>query len=183
MRKSASARFIALAAMACILAYGAACGKKEDKSAASNLIAQKAMEKAIEKQSGGKAQVDLSKQQMKIKTKEGAEAAFSGGAAGVEIPKDFPKDVLVYKGAKAITTVKDKKNFMLMLESADAVKTVAAAYKSDAKKQGWNEETSVESEKNIMLSFKKKTEKRALMIGLNGEDGKTGITLNVAMEE
>lgn len=64
----------------------------------SDKIAEKSAEKLIEKSSGGKANVDLSKRNLEIKTDDGSLSMSADG----KLPKDWPSFLVLPKGAKII---------------------------------------------------------------------------------
>ncbi len=160
-----------------LLLLGLSCGGEK--------ATERAIERQIEKASGGKAKVDLSKDKMTIKTKEGEMAISQSGA--VDIPADFPKDVLVYKGAVVKMVFKQDKGVSMLLETADDVKKVAQAYQADMKANGWQEVGSMPMADGATLNYEKgkDNEKRNVIVGIGrGDDeGKTHITLTVAAEE
>lgn len=150
------------------------CGKKAKEEAAS-----RAIEKAIEKQTGGKAKVDLSKGKVTIKDKEGELTMAQGG--GADLPEGFPKDVLAYKGAQVMLAVKQANSMSVVLETKDDLKTVEEAYKTSMKAQGWEEETAMTMPEGVMHHYKKANRKASVTI--NKDPGKSRITLIVESEK
>jgi len=161
MRKGLAVSLVLVTALAFV-----GCGKKAQERAA---------EKMIEKQSGGKVKADLSKGQFTIKDKEGR-ATFSQGG-GAEVPEGFPKDVLVYKGSQIVMSSKQKKNFTLMLTTKADPKTVADAYKAAMKSQGWDESNMVNIEGTISIQYQKEKEKRTTAVSISKSGDQTQITL------
>lgn len=154
--------------IAASLALGG-CGKKSDETRA-RTAQEKAMEKSIEKSSGDKANVDLSKEKMTFQTKEGGKVEIATGEAGVKVPDDFPKDVLVYKGAKVDSSVKSPEGMQVMLSTADPADKVAEAYKTEMTKSGWTEKTSMAMAEMTMLEYTK--DQRTATVNVMKGDGK-----------
>jgi hypothetical protein len=134
-----------------------------------------AVEKAIEKESGGKAKADISKDKMVIKTEEGQMTIDASG--GAEIPADFPEDVFVYKGAAVIMSMSQPDGFVLSLSTADGVDKVKAAYGESMASNGWKEETNFQMGAQSMISYKKGG--RIASVMLVEDQGKTNINLTV----
>lgn len=166
--------------IAAILVLGG-CGKKNDEAKAKK-AQEKKMEKAIEKSSGGKANVDLSKGKMTIQTKEGEKMEIAGSGAGVKLPDDFPKDVLVYKGAKVDTSLKTGDATQVMLSTTDATDKVAETYKAEMKKSGWEEKTSMQMPEMTMLQYAKDQRTVTVQV-MTGDDKGTKVVLTVTKEK
>ena len=144
------------------------CGKK-----AAEKAQERALEKAIEKQSGGKVKADLSKGQFTIKDKSGETSV--AGEGGAQINPDFPKDILIYKGASAIASFKQGQSFTLMLKTTDDMKTVADAYKASMKAQGWKEESDMSMGDVTSLGYSK--EKRKAVVSVSKDNKATQISI------
>jgi hypothetical protein len=144
-------------------------------------LAEKIAEKAIERQSGGKAKVDLdaSKQTVTIKTKEGEFVAASG--EGVKIPADFPKDVPVYKDAKILMAVSNPEGVVLSLESKDGIETIAEKYAAEMKALGWEQQAAMDMGAQKMLAYNK--EKRNSTITITKADKGSQITISAEKEK
>jgi hypothetical protein len=160
-----------ITAIVCAVAL-TACGKRHD---------EKAIEKAIEQSSGGKASVDISKGKFEIKTAEGEFKMSSG--EGVQIPADFPKDVYVHEGAKATAAMTLPKGHMLTLETADAVAKVAGAYQSKMEAQGWKQEMAMDNGGTKMFVYKKDKLTAQVTIAGEGDGGKTTISVTAVAGE
>lgn len=157
--------------IAAILVLGG-CGKKSDEAKA-----KKAQEKAA-----AKANVSMAKGKMTIQTKDGEKVEFAGGGAGVKVPDDFPKDVLVYKGAKVETSLKTGDATQVMLSTADATDKVADAYKAEMTKSGWKEKTSMQMPDMTMLEYAK--DRRTVTVQVMNGDGKGAkIVLTIAKDK
>jgi hypothetical protein len=151
------------------------CGKK-----VSDVVADKVAEKAIEKQTGGKAKVDTAGGKMEFTTAKGekVEVNTKGGA---KLPDGFPKDVYVYAGAAVNQSMKVEGSFHLMMESADAKSKVVDTYKSKLEADGWKQTTFADSGDTTMLQYSKG--KRTVMLTVSESDKKTQMNLMVSSEE
>ena len=164
-----------LAVAVALAAALAGCGNKDDDAGR-----EEALEQAIEKD-GARANVDLSKGRISIQTKEGQKLEIAGTDGELKIPADFPKDVLVYKGAKVETTVKATEGTMVTLTTPDPTAKVTEAYKADMKKSGWDEKTSVLMPGMTMLQYTK--DKRTVSLHISGDDKATLILLTIGAQE
>jgi hypothetical protein len=145
---------------------------------ASERIAEKMAEKAIEKNGGGKANVDISDGKISVKTKEGEMVATSGGSAS--IPSDFPKDVLVLKDAKLLATVKVPDGFSVTMESKDAPENIVKKYAAEMKANGWTEQASVDMGSGTMISYNKEKENRTTTVMVSKGDKITQVVVTAA---
>ena len=136
----------------------AGCGKASEKAA----------EKAIEDASGGKAQVDLNKDQIEVKTNEGT---FKTGGT-YEWPGQIPADVPKFSYGKIIAfTESSTAQGSSFLMSIEEVKEDASdKYKSDLEGAGWqivmtNRSadgfiiSATKDKQNVVASFSGKSEK------------------------
>lgn len=157
--------------LATVLVLGA-CGKKS---------AEKTIEQAIEKNGGGKAHVDLSKNQMTIQTKDGEKIEIASGAEGLAVPADFPKDIYVYPKVKVEGSIKTGEATQLTLVTADAPAKVAEEYKGQMKKSGWKEKTAVQMNEMTMLEYSK--DQRDLLVHITSDGKQTRIMLMESIEK
>lgn len=148
-----------------------ACGKKND---------EEKIENAIEKASGGKADVDLSEGRMSIETEDGEKMEMSTGD-DVQVPEDFPKDIHLYKGAKVESSIKTGNAIQLTLQTSDAAGKVADAYKKEMADKGWKEDTSIQTGDMTMLQYSK--DSRNSMVHITAGKDKTTILLTESKEE
>jgi uncharacterized protein YuzE len=130
----------------CLVLLVGACGER---------AREEAMEKKIEKATGADAQVDLSKEGMKVtgKTDEGEYELTAGEET--EIPEDFPDDVFIYSPSKTIMAMKVPKGHSVSLLTKDDKSKVVEAYKHEMEAKGWAQQTSVEMGDKTMLTYKK----------------------------
>jgi hypothetical protein len=138
---------------------------------ASEELGEKMMEKALESQGGGKADVDVHEGKVTIKTKEGQFEAVSGG--GARIPAGFPQDVYVLTDAKIIMASKSPTGFHVMFETGDSQDKIVARYAEEMKARDWSEESSVTMGDGVMANYKK--ENRGVMVMVAKDDSGTKV--------
>lgn len=160
---------IVLCVIACSLVAYIGCGKKAE---------EKVLEKIIEKESGGKADVDISDESISIKTDDG-EAQFHAGE-NVKLPEDFPKDIFVYKNADVKMTMEVPQGKSVIFLTKDGVSKVTEAYKKEMAGKGWKKEMAMDMGEQTSLIFKKN--KRMAQILIGKEDDKTMINIIAASE-
>ena len=149
------------------------CGKKANEKS-SEKAAEKSMEMAIEKGSGGKAKVDISNGGISVKT-EGKDKMEMTAGQGAKVPGDFPKDILVYKGATVLSSVKTEGAFNVTLQTTDTTNLVSDTYKEAMKNEGWTEKGATVMGEMTMLQYNK--DKREAMVHITSDGGKTTILL------
>ena len=151
------------------LAMLAACGTN---------IAEKAMEKAIEDETGGSADVDVRADgSMEVTTEEGT---FQTGNS---MPEDWPKDVPVYAGATVqfsgtASPENGQRGSAVVLVTADSATDVAAFYKETLKENGWTVQSTMEAQGTIIFSAEK--DDRVFSFLTTTAEGMTTITMGVA---
>ena len=143
-------------------------------------VEEKAMEKRSKDATGGKTEVDLSEKGMKVtgETEKG-KYAFSSGES-IEIPKDFPTDVLIYSPAKIVMAMKMPEGHSVSLTTTNDVTEVTKTYQKEMKAKGWSEETSMNMGAQSMLMYKK--ENRVASIVIAQVDDGTQISVTVATD-
>ncbi|MCL5269239.1 MAG: hypothetical protein M1457_01470 [bacterium] len=156
-----------------MLAVGG-CGKKAE---------EKMMEKAIEQDTGDKANVDLSKNKVTIESKDGGKIEIaSGGDTSLKVPDDFPKDVFVYPGAKVEASIKTPDGVQLTLVTSDAMAKVTDAYKAKMKAEGWEEKTAAAMGEMTMLQFEKADRTAMVHITKDGENSRIMLMMSQEKE-
>jgi hypothetical protein len=149
--------------------------------------AEEAMEAAIESQiakEGGSANVEIGNDDASFKfedKKSGTKMAFG---KNVEIPKDFPQDIPVYKSMTLAMahSQPENKTFMVQGVTSDAVAKVAAFYAEELAKQDWTEDSNMEQGDKMRAVVYKK-ERRSLTLVLATTDEGTNITINTSQEK
>lgn len=145
-----------------------------------NSAQENAIEKIIEKETGSKAEVELSQKGMKITGEsEGEKYSVTTGDA-TEIPKGFPEDVPLYSPSKALGATAVDSGYSLLLATGDNIDKVTSGYRKQMISRGWSELSSMNIGGQQMLVYEK--EGRAANIGIMSVEGETRITVTVAME-
>ncbi len=98
-------------------------------------IQEKMAEKAVEKATGGQADIDSKTGQVKLRQKgpDGKETEVQVGDK-TTVPADFPKNVPVYPGGKLIAAVsisQGEQGHMVTLTTSDSVSAVTDWYKKN----------------------------------------------------
>ncbi len=136
------------------------CGKAAEKAS------EKATEKAIENATGGQAQVDLSKNEVTVKTDEGTTKI--GGSN--EWPSRIPSDVPKFSAGK-ITAISESTpasgGYQVMVGIEGASMTDIEKYKSQLESAGWKITATTKTEDGYMVSSEK--EKRTLIESFTGK--------------
>jgi hypothetical protein len=140
---------------------------------------EKAVEKAIEKESGGKADVDVEEGKVRIKTEEG-EAEIEVGAT--ELPDDFPSDFPLYENAKVSAVYRSeaggKVRFNVTFELSDSWQEAKDFYQDELPKSGYTIAASSETQDGAMLYLKKGGEDAGL-IAFGEGDGQDNFTVTL----
>lgn len=119
------------------------------------------------KEKQAKESVKVSKDKMTIKDGESETEISQAGEA--KIPDGFPKDILLYKGAAVLITMKHEDGFMVTLSTGDETKKVAEAYKKALTGEGWTEKASMDMGGNQMLQYAKGERECTVVIGSDKE--------------
>ena len=152
----------------CLMFIAAGCGKTAD---------EKAVEKKIEAATGGDAEVDLSKKGMKV-TGETAQGKYSlSTGESVQIPKDFPDDVFIYRPSKAIAAMKMAQGYSISLTTGKEVEEVTETYREEMEGKGWSEQTAMNMGAQMVLVYTKESRIANIAIAATGDA--TRITLTV----
>ena len=131
-----------------VLMVGCSCTEKAEET-----VAEKIAEKVIAAQSGDKADIDVDKEGMRIKTKDGEMSITSGKSA--KLPDNFPKDVPMYVGAVLDMAMEVPKGYSLIYTTKDDLSKVSEWYLNEMINQGWTKEASMDMTNQKMLVFKK----------------------------
>ena len=151
----------------------AACGQKG---------VENAMERQIEKETAGDADVDVKADgSMEIKTDDGT-ATIDGGA----MPSDWPEDVKTYAGATvtysaSVNEQTGEPGMAVVLMSTDDVATVAAFYKKELAAAGWTMGESMEASGTSILSGTK--DDRVVSLMITGAEGQSASTIAIGKEQ
>lgn len=117
-------------------------------------------EKAVEKESRGKVNIDTDKGKVKIETEHGKPEIEAGSK--IDLPQGFPESFPIYEDSKAVSVVKStnqgKDGYMVIFETRDDVKSVADWYEEELRKTGYEVNFSLQQEDFESFAFKNKTE-------------------------
>lgn len=119
--------------LCCLVVLAAACMKSPEERVA---------EAAIERATGGKAQVERDGDQVTVKTEQGEVRITRGDAAA--LPTGFPNDVPLPQGYKVMESMAMAGNTVLALDAPGKVPAVAAQARDAMRAQGWKETTAME---------------------------------------
>ena len=150
------------------------CGEKGEEK-----IAEEIMEKAIELDMGGNAEVDIKENSLRIQTEEGEMTMTSGDSA--KLPDDFPKDIFIYKGADLNTAMDFPGGINLMFQTKDDPSKVSEAYLDGMEEKGWAKEMSMDMGGRKMMVFKK--DERMVNMAITSDEEVTQIRLTVEKKE
>lgn len=147
-----------------------ACGQK---------IVERAIERQIEQETGGRADVDMQGDgAIKVETEEGT---FNAGSNS--LPDDWPEDAPIYAGSKvqfsgAANPATGKPGAAAVLITTSPASDVLSFYKVELKDKGWTITTTMESQGTTIIGATKGARTLSLMIGPS-DAGKTSITIGV----
>lgn len=167
-------KFYSLLSLAVILSlFLAGCGKSITQRAS-----EKAAEKIIEKQTGGKADVDVDKGNVKIETEEGKMEA----GENIKLPSDFPKDIYVIEGTiKAAIYDQARGGQTISIETDKSMDEVYSLYQEKLKSDGWKI-TGTMAYGDVSSVVAEKDNRTASVI-ISKSDNKTTVTLSTGKNE
>lgn len=132
------------------------------------------MERTIEKETGGQANVDIVNGTMKVQTSEGS---FEMG--GNTLPKDWPSDAPAYPGASiqySASGLQAEGNGQgVMMTTSDSLQTVMDFYTAQMKENGWKVEGSMNAGGTSTIAGSKGD--RVFTVVASGVNGQTSVTL------
>ena len=194
-----------IVAVFCVLALatlvpGCGCRKKASETVA-NKIAEKAIEHAAKKNGENlDVKIDGDKVSVQGKTADNKSVSYTaqngsfsmtqGGVKmtsgeGATLPEGFPKDVPVYAGSKITMAMadNDQHSYSVAGETKDALQTVADKSKKDLLANGWKEQQSLNQAGDnpmVMLNYTK--DERAVMFTIHAENGTTAFSIVVSKQ-
>jgi hypothetical protein len=142
-------------------------------------LKEKAEEKAIERATGGQVQLNGDNGgKVTVSAPDGGGTMTFG--AGTEIPKDWPKDVPVYPGAKplaslATTNDQGKPAWLMTLETTDSKEQVVAFYKG--KMTSYTSTADMDMGQGHMTNYESGTGNLTLLVSQDKAGAKTTIQL------
>jgi len=138
---------------------------------------EKAVEKMIAQNTGGKATVDLDKGKMRVKTRDGGEMVINADGA-VKLPADFPRDVFVIKNAEVKMTMDMPQGKTVSLVTGEDLTAVYDKYQQEMKSKGWTEQMAMNMGEGASLVYEKGD--RMTHITISRDDEQTVINLVLA---
>lgn len=145
------------------------CGKS-----VSQKVSEKATEKIIEAQSGGKADVDIDGKNIKVETDEGKMES----GEDVKLPDDFPSDVYVIDG-KIKSTISDQENsgYTISVETDKSPAEVSKIYQEKLKGEGWDITATMDLGDTVTIAAEKDDKSASVIAGQT--DGVTNVIITV----
>lgn len=142
------------------------CGKVAEKAS------EKATEKAIESASGGNAQVDVDKDKMTVKTKDGSMQVGGTNEWPSKIPSDVPKFSYGKIDSVAETNTGDGQSVIVSFEGV--AMPDLEKYKSDIESAGWKVTMTTKSDDGYWMSAEKDKNAIALTFANKSDSGYSG---------
>lgn len=135
-------------------------------------VAEKTAERAIEKNLGGQANVDLGSNQVTIETEQGT---YQGGE-NLSVPSNFPDDIYVIAGkVVALMNVTDDYSFSLTVVTNQSVAEVKSDYETKLKAQGWSIDMQMDYGDSALVSASKAD--RTTTVSITNESEGTTVTI------
>jgi hypothetical protein len=160
-----SLRFLAIPFIASLLLVS--CGNPAEKAA------ENAAEKAIEQETGGKADVDIKNGTTRVQTKDGVVTVGEQ-----QLPADWPKDVPVYPGAKVQVSGTSNTNGAASMFTIPGGKAdVVSFYKQKLVEEGWVIDVAADMGASSIVSASKDQRTIAVQIAESGEQ--TTVTIGI----
>lgn len=143
-----------------------------------NNLMENKMEKELEKNLGGKADVDMNNGGVKIETEQGSIQV--GGE--VSLPKDFPTDIYVIDG-KLVSAMKNVMGagFQVAVQSNLSMQEIKSMYQIKLKEQGWVITNVSDLPNGTMVSGQKG--KRQVVVAAGIEENVEGIMVMITSIE
>lgn len=145
------------------------CGK----AAVTQQATEKALENAIEKESGGQAKVDISNDSYKVETKDGNVEI----GQNVKLPEGFPGDVYVIDG-NIISAFSEptKENYTVSIQVDKSLSEMMEIYQEKLKDDGWQITGNMAFGDSSTVIAEKGDRTATVMAGKS--DDKTSITIS-----
>ncbi|HEX21232.1 MAG TPA: hypothetical protein ENH19_01090 [Actinobacteria bacterium] len=136
-------------------------------------------ERTIKDKAGNKVTIDQNNGKLKLKDKTGERSAEFGD--NVKLPKDFPKDIPIYKGAKVQTSISTKNDKgttkIVSFEVEASQKKVSDFYQKALNKSGYRISGTFSSNKLTTFSADRDNAKVVMSIAQN--KNKSIVSINV----
>lgn len=164
MRKR-SVRWVAL-----VLVLGAA-------ACSPGACAERAVEEAIEAETGGEADVDADSGTVTLRGEAG-EVTFAGSEDGIELPEDFPAAIPIYPDALAIQYVSTADGVQAGFQVDAPVGDVRDWYAEQLEEKGWEIQMNAATPDGGMLAAELEGESLSLMLGSDENETTIIVTLS-----
>jgi len=152
------------------------CGRKSAAERRNEAAAERIVANAMRMATGQKTDVDVDGGTVRFSSEDG-DVVISGGD-GAKLPKSFPKDIPVYKGASVLqSAVHNETEFSVTLQTKDSMRKVADYYRSTMKSKGWTEEQVLDTGNQSIQAYTKGDQGANVMV-MKGEE-QTVITMAV----
>ncbi len=135
--------------------------------AAAEKASEKATEKAIEDATGGKAQVDLDKDQVTVKTEEGTTKVGGTNEWPAKIPSDVPK-FAAGKITSVVESTPTEGGYQVMVGIEGASMANIESYKGQMESAGWKITNTTKIEDGYMVSAEK--DNRTVLVSFSTDD-------------
>lgn len=137
-------------------------------------------EKTIKDKAGNKVTIDEKNGKINLKNKEGKTSAEFG--ENVKLPKDFPKDIPIYKGEKIKTAMSTKDDQgtakLVTFEVSDSLEKVGDFYQKELNDSGYRISGTFSADKLTTFSAEKDNTKVVMSIAQDKD--KTIVSINVS---
>ncbi|EKD49482.1 MAG: hypothetical protein ACD_63C00126G0001 [uncultured bacterium] len=176
MSKTTKFLVLSLSVIVFFAFVGAGCGFFDWRKKA----AEKSLEQALEKQSGGKVDIEVESNTTTWETEEG-KSEFGTG----EIPANFPSDLPLYPGATASYTFvgsgNEEGSASATLETSDSMDKVSSWYKQNIESNGWSITRTDQwgADSDQFSNYVAEKGDKELSVGITSPEGKTMITITI----
>jgi len=147
---------------------------------ATEKVAEKATEKAIEDSGGGNVDVDIDDQTVEI-TDQNTNISASYGKN--ELPEDWPSDAPTYEGDIIATTTQNDTFFQTSWQTDKSADDVYDYYQEELVDQGWTVDSTMSVNQFKSLSATKGNWTLALTVTPDEEEDVTTYSVTVSQEE
>ncbi len=133
---------------------------------------EKVIENAFEASDQGKVDVDIDKgkQTIKFSDKEGGGSLQIDNNGNLNVPKEWPKEIKVYKKAKVISVLDNQGDLQFITQTNDNVDKIRQWYEKELVDNNWNKVTVMDMGDTWIGSYKKDKQQVNITITTN-EDG------------
>ena len=139
---------------------------------------ERAMEEAIEAQTGVDADVDAESGTVTLRGDEGEEMTFTADEAGIELPDDFPSAIPVYPEARAVQYSEMGEGVQATFQVDATLAEVRDWYVEQLEDGGWEIQMNTIMQDGGMMSAEREEESLSLILGAEEEGTMIIITLS-----